>query len=92
MIEQTMIAIFGVTAVWLTQQGRQEWKRYACVLGLIGQPFWFYATFKAEQWGIFALSFCYTYSWGLGFWNNWVSPWRRAAYVRKVARSVPFPR
>lgn len=38
---------------------------------LWSQPFWFYATWKAEQWGIFALCFFYTYSWARGL-RQWL--------------------
>lgn len=71
-MEQIAIALTGATAIWLTQQHRESWKKYASILGLIGQPFWFYATYKAEQWGIFGLTFFYTYSWAIGFKNNWI--------------------
>ena len=72
MIEQLLIAITGVTAIWLTQQSNEAWKKYACLFGLAGQPFWFYSAYVAEQWGIFALCFFYTYSWALGIKNNWI--------------------
>jgi hypothetical protein len=71
-MEQISIALTGVAAIWLTQQSNENWKRYACILGIIGQPFWFYSAYKAEQWGIFILCFFYTYSWSLGVWNNWI--------------------
>jgi len=44
------------------------------VFGLLAQPFWFYATWQAEQWGIFALSFLYAASWLRGLWTQWVRP------------------
>ena len=47
--------------------------KYACLFGIAGQPFWFYSAFVAEQWGIFALCFFYTYSWLLGVKNNWLT-------------------
>lgn len=72
MTEQIGIALFGVTACLLSQDHRPNLRQWACVLGLIGQPFWFYATWKASQWGMFALCFVYTYAWALGFYNNWV--------------------
>lgn len=72
MIDQMMIALTGCVAVFLTQQNNAKWKKYAPILGLIGQPFWFYTTYTNEQWGIFVLSFFYTYSWGLGVYNSWV--------------------
>jgi hypothetical protein len=72
MIEQAAIALTGIVAIWLTQQSNDNWKKYACLFGLAGQPFWFYAAYTAEQWGILALTFFYTYSWLLGFKNNWI--------------------
>jgi len=71
-MEQIIIALTGATAIWLSQQANESWKKYASILGLIGQPFWFYSSFQAEQWGIFALCFFYTYSWAVGFKNNWL--------------------
>lgn len=71
-MEQLAIALTGVVAIFLSQQSNEKLKKYACILGLIGQPFWFLATYKAEQWGIFAMCFLYTWMWGLGFYNNWI--------------------
>ena len=72
-MDQLAIVLTGMVAIYLTQQTRHpDAKKYASILGLIGQPFWFYATYKAEQWGMFMLCFGYTYAWGLGFYNNWV--------------------
>lgn len=72
-MEQILIAFTGVTAIWLTQQSKESWKRYACLFGLAGQPFWFYSAWEAQQWGIFFLCCFYTYSWGLGVKNNWLT-------------------
>ena len=72
MIEQIGIAVFGLLAVFLSQDSRESWRRWACIFGLLGQPFWFYATWKAAQWGIFALSFLYAFSWARGFYNFWL--------------------
>jgi hypothetical protein len=71
-LEQIAIMLCGVSAVFLSQDHRQDWRKWACIFGLIGQPFWFYATWKAGQYGIFAISFLYTYSWARGFYNNWI--------------------
>ncbi len=70
---QFLIAITGGVAIWLTQQGNEELKKYACVFGLIGQPFWFYTSYLNEQWGIFALSVFYAYAWIIGVRNNWLN-------------------
>lgn len=71
-MDQIAIALTGVVAIWLTQQSNEGWKRYACLFGLAGQPFWFYAAYSAEQWGILILTLFYTYSWILGIKNNWL--------------------
>jgi len=70
-MEQVLIALTGVVAIWLTQQGNHKLKKHACLFGMAGQPFWFYSAFSAEQWGIFILCLFYTYSWGLGIRNHW---------------------
>lgn len=71
---QVCIAIFGVTAVALSQSEHQGRRKWASVFGLVGQPFWFYSSWVGEQWGIFALCFLYSISWGKGFWANWIRP------------------
>lgn len=73
MIEQIAIALTGVVAIRLSQDKRTEVRKYSSIFGLVGQPFWFYSSFVAEQWGIFALCFLYTYSWAHGFYNSWVN-------------------
>lgn len=72
-MEQIAIALTGCLAIWLSQDKLESRRKYACILGLIGQPFWFYSAYSAEQWGIFALCFLYTYSWAKGFKNNWIT-------------------
>ena len=72
-VAQIGIAIFGVTAIWLSQQSCHKRRRWACIFGLASQPFWFYSAWVAEQYGIFALSFLYAWSWGVGFKNNWLN-------------------
>ena len=70
-MEQIAIAFTGIVAIWLTQQKNEVLKKYACLFGLAGQPFWFYSAYNAEQRGIFVLSTFYTYAWYLGLKNNW---------------------
>jgi hypothetical protein len=71
-IAQAGIALFGVAAIWLTQSPHAERRRYACIFGLLGQPFWFASAYMAGQWGILALSCLYTYAWGSGFVHHWL--------------------
>lgn len=72
MIEQFAIALFGVTAVFLSQT--TSYVKYACIFGLVGQPFWFYAAYKAEQWGVFVLCILYTIAWAKGIKSYWLNP------------------
>jgi len=80
-IEQIIIAICGVSSVWLSQDTRPWLSKWACILGMLAQPFWMIAAWKAEQWGIFALSFVYAFGWGRGIRAYWIAPWlaKRAA-------------
>lgn len=74
MIDQFAIGLLGVTAVFLSQDHRHGVRRYSCLFGLCAQPFWFYATWKAQQWGIFSLCFLYAFSWARGLKQYWLSP------------------
>ena len=58
----------------------------------LGQPFWFYATWKAGQWGIFALCTLYTYAWARGVWTHWLSPYYHARRLTGVQRWTPAPK
>jgi hypothetical protein len=73
MTEQIFIFILGVSAIWLANDSDPAIRRWGCVLGLASQPFWFHTTFVHEQWGIFAASFVYAYSWWRGFRSQWLS-------------------
>lgn len=70
-IPQIAIALTGVTAIWLTQSKSDKARRYACIFGLVGQPFWFWSAISAEQWGIVLLCCFYTVAWARGVRNNW---------------------
>lgn len=84
-LDQIGITLSGVIAVWLTQDKRIAWRRWACIFGMFAQPFWFYAAWKAEQWGIFAMCTLYTYAWARGFWTHWLSP---CCHTPMLARSL----
>jgi len=75
-MDQIIIAITGVVAIWLSQDGQERWRRYSCIFGLVGQPFWFYSSWQAQQWGIFVLSFFYTLAWLRGLHSYW---WQKTA-------------
>lgn len=74
MIAQLGILVFGMSAVFLVNDHRDSVRKWGPVLGLAAQPFWFYEAFTHGQWGIFACSFVYCYSWMRGYYNAW---WRK---------------
>lgn len=71
-IEQLGIAIFGLVAVFCSQDPNPRVRRFACIAGTCGQPFWWYATLHAAQWGMFVLTLAYTVMWLRGVWNFWI--------------------
>ena len=74
---QALIVISGALAVALTQSTLAERRRWAPIVGLIGQPFWLYMTFSWATWGMFLCSVLYTLIWLYGVWTNW--PRRRSS-------------
>lgn len=66
---QTLILIFGATSIWMV--GRTEsWRKYGFLIGLLGQPLWYYMAWETQQWGVGAMCFFYTYSWASGVYHN----------------------
>ena len=72
MIEQSIIAVCGMASIWLANDPRENWGRWACVIGLAAQPAWMYSSWTAGQMGIFLLSFVYAAGWIRGIWHSWV--------------------
>lgn len=72
--DQWLILATGPTAVLFTQSnGRyRPLRRYACILGLLGQVGWFYTLYINQQWGAFVSSFFYTMAWCIGLYNYWI--------------------
>ena len=70
-LEQIGIAVFGVTAIWLSQDKRPQVQRWACVAGLCAQPFWVWTTVAHAQWGVTALTVLYTWAWAKGVRTYW---------------------
>ncbi len=69
---QVGIGFTGGVAILLSQQSNDNLKKYACIFGLLGQPFWFWMAIEKGLWVVMALNCFYAYSWALGFYNNWI--------------------
>lgn len=71
LITQTAIALLGPTAIWLSQSRSPRFQRWACIVGLAGQPFWFWAVWDSGQWGVAVVC---ALAWLKGLWVHWLAP------------------
>jgi hypothetical protein len=71
MMVQLFIAVTELIAIWLLQDKRESHRKFAPIFGLLGQPFWFYASYTADQWGAFILCFFFTAAWIKGLKDYW---------------------
>lgn len=71
---QAVIAVMGPAAIWLSQSRSVQVQRWACVVGLASQPFWFWATWESGQWGVFVVSLVCAAAWLKGLWVHWLAP------------------
>lgn len=71
--DQIAVALLAVVAVWLSQARNGGWRRWACIVGLLGQPLWLYASWKAGQWALFALVVLLSLAWLKGVWVHWIA-------------------
>lgn len=70
-IDQMVIALAAALAAWINQDPRAHVRRWAGVLGMVGQPFYLYATWHAAQWGMFLVSIVFTASYLRGIRLGW---------------------
>jgi len=71
--EQIALGLLGVTAIRCSQDHRPQYQKLAPIFGLLGQPFWFIAMIKSQQWGVVVLCCFYTMAWWKGF-ARWYLP------------------
>ncbi len=84
-IEQWVIAILGTGSVVFTQFKPLE--RFACLLGLLAQPAFFYAAFLSSQPGLFFVSFVCLITWSWGFYRHWIRKTYEKDY-NKVSHNI----
>lgn len=72
MIDQVVIFLVGTTCVVLSSFNfPAKPRRLIPFIGLAGEPFWYHATWVADQWGMFAWTFLTTAIFVGGIWS-WV--------------------
>lgn len=71
MMLQLALAIFGLASLWMAMGRNAAARRWAPVVGLLGQPAWLAFAWGAEAWGLLALSVAYTGVYARGIWVQW---------------------
>lgn len=71
-LAQAAITVCGITTVYLSQDTRTEYRRWACIVGCVAQPAWFYSAWTAGQWGVFLVCVFYALGWMRGVYNFWI--------------------
>ena len=66
---QIGIAVLSIVSMFLLAM-LEPWNRWGYVVGLAGQPFWFIATWRAQQYGMLVVSTFYTAALVLGVVNH----------------------
>ncbi len=75
MVAQVWLTVFALAAIWLVNDHRPALQRWAPVIGLLGQPAWFYVSYVDGQWGVFLTTLAFTFAWLKGLCNHWF--WRQ---------------
>lgn len=70
-LDQIVIAIAGCLSSWMIHSADRKVRLMACWIGLFAQPFWFYAAYEANQWGILLMDVVYTAGFIRGAHRNW---------------------
>ncbi len=71
MLTQIAIAAFGLVALWLAMGRDERLRRWAPIVGLLGQPAWAWFGWQAEAWGLLAVALAYTGVYAHGAWAQW---------------------
>lgn len=71
-INQILLAVADILPDALSQSKNYNIWRYDCVVGLIGEPFWFYYGFKTEQWAFCLLEAIFFFVCLSDFYHKWI--------------------
>ncbi len=73
MLTQVPLTILSLLAIFCVTSRSQAVQKWGPVFGLCSQPFWLWATYSAQQWGMLLLSFVYVGMWVRGIRNAWTT-------------------
>lgn len=72
LLANVIIPVFGTAAFALSQMNHAMARKWAPVLGLSAQPFWFYTQWSTAQYGVLVICALYTAIWMMSFINQWI--------------------
>ncbi len=68
---QAMILMLSAITAYLLASGKGSVRRWGYVVGIVGEPFWLYASWVTGQWGVVILALWWTVQYIRGCINNW---------------------
>lgn len=71
---QLVIAALTIPALFLVGLRHSHLRRWGFIIGFSSQPFWLYATFSPDTFGMFLVSVFTTATWFFGIWTHWIRP------------------
>lgn len=90
-MEQIFLAVFGLAAMYFAMGDNPLLRKWAPVVGLAGQPFWFIATIPTKQWGMVLLCTAYSLIYIKGIWSHWVNNKRIQSKHLRTERRIDDP-
>lgn len=74
-MDQFFIVVLGIASAFTYNSPQAQVRRFGPLVSLLVQPFWFYATSKAGQHGMFFLTMFFTAMAIRGCWHCWLQPY-----------------
>jgi hypothetical protein len=71
---QLGIAVFGLSALFMAMGNVPLFRKWAPIVGLVGQVFWAMYAISVGAWGIGLLVLAYTAVYIYGVWVQWWKP------------------
>lgn len=71
---QLLIAIFGLSSIYMAMDNDTRLRKWAPIVGLCGQPAWLYFAWQSQAWGLGLLVAAYTVVYANGVRVQWRKP------------------
>lgn len=70
-LTQIGIALFGLSALTMAMGNNPKARKWAPIIGLVGQVFWAAHAWQTQAWGVGVLVLAYTSAYAYGVWVQW---------------------